>query len=133
MQRHGGTRSLALLAVMVLSAGVGFAQFRGSIEGTVTDSTDAVVTEAKAVLTSIGTGVTSTTSTNGTGFYKFSRLTPGSYRMTVAVGDFVPEALTCWRFSVWNLPNETGEFAGNSSTVEAHFRNPVNEQLRRFV
>jgi hypothetical protein len=67
-------------ALMLLSTGAALAQFSSSIEGTVTDSSGAVVPHAKVVLTGTTTGVANSTTTNGAGFYKFPSLGPGSYR-----------------------------------------------------
>jgi hypothetical protein len=53
----------------------------GQINGTVTDQTGGVVTNANVVLTGIGTGVTRTTKTNQAGIYAFANLLPGDYQV----------------------------------------------------
>ncbi len=82
-----------LLIALVLYSASAFAQFSSSIEGTVTDSTGAVVPEASVVLTGETTGVASTIKANGAGFFKFPSLGPGSYRITVTVAGFAPQTV----------------------------------------
>ena len=65
---------LWVLLVMVLGSGAALAQFSSSIEGTVTDSTGAIVASAQVVLTAVDTGVTNSTETNSAGYYRFPSL-----------------------------------------------------------
>ena len=60
-----------ILFGVIFSTAVAFGQFSSSIEGTVTDSTGAIVPGAKVVLTGTATGVKNTAITNSAGFYKF--------------------------------------------------------------
>jgi len=53
----------------------------GSITGTVTDQSGAVVTGAKITLTNEGTGASLTTTTGADGVYKFSPVRVGSYKL----------------------------------------------------
>ena len=80
-----------LLMVLLLGSGTAFAQFSSSIEGSVTDSSGAIVPEAKVVLTGTNTGVSSDTRTNSAGYYKFPALGPGNYKVTVTVQGFASE------------------------------------------
>jgi hypothetical protein len=57
------------------------------------DSAGALVPNASVVLTGTTTGVTTTTKTNGDGFYKFPTLAPGSYSVTVTVPGFATETV----------------------------------------
>jgi len=84
-------RQVWLWIVLLLCSSAAFAQFSSSIEGSVTDSTGAIVPGAKVVLTGTDTGVTSTTKSNSAGFYKFPTLGPGSYKVTVMVQGFASE------------------------------------------
>ena len=59
------------------------AQFRAGIQGTVADSTGALVPEATVTLTSKETGNKQTTQTSGDGFYRITGLPPGTYSLTV--------------------------------------------------
>src|SRR5262249_41212457 len=60
----------------------------GSIRGTVTDATGAVVPGAKIVLSNIRTGVQSSVATDGLGAYLFEFLPPGDYRIEAEVAGF---------------------------------------------
>jgi hypothetical protein len=82
-----------LALVLVFCTGVAQAQFSSSIEGTVTDSSGAVIPNAKVVVTGMTTGVAIPTKTNGTGFYKFPALGPGSYKVTVSSPGFAEETV----------------------------------------
>ncbi|MGA8069326.1 MAG: carboxypeptidase-like regulatory domain-containing protein, partial [Terriglobales bacterium] len=79
---------LWVLLVMVLGSGAALAQFSSSIEGTVTDSTGAIVASAQVVLTAVDTGVTNSTETNSAGYYRFPSLGPGTYKVTATVKGF---------------------------------------------
>ncbi len=59
------------------------AQASAGITGTVTDSTGAVVTDAKATITNEGTGASARTTTSSAGTYSFKGLTPGKYTLSV--------------------------------------------------
>jgi len=56
--------------------------------GTVIDSSSAVVANANVEATKIDTGITTTTTTNGTGAYRFENLPVGTYRIVVRSGGF---------------------------------------------
>jgi len=60
----------------------------GTILGSVTDSTGAVVAGAPVDITNTATGVTSTITTTGTGDYTAPNLIPGSYRVSVQMAGF---------------------------------------------
>jgi len=89
--KQGFKRHAWLLIVLLLCSSAAFAQFSSSIEGSVTDSTGAIVPGAKVVLTGTETGVTSATETNTAGLYRFPSLGAGNYKVTVTVQGFAPE------------------------------------------
>src|SRR5579872_5281747 len=62
--------------------------FYGSIVGTVTDATGAVVPGAKVTITNLGTTETRAMETNQEGFYQFVNLVPGEYRIEVEKSGF---------------------------------------------
>jgi len=69
----------------------------GSISGSVTDSTGAVIPEATMTLTNLGTNAKLTTQTDPTGFYKFLNLSPGNYKVDAGKSGFThftQEAIT---------------------------------------
>ena len=78
---------LSLCSVLLLAidswAGVG-----GSISGTVTDSSGAVVIKATVTATNADTGIRQTTATDGKGFYSFPNLPIGNYELEVASSGF---------------------------------------------
>ncbi|WP_420239659.1 carboxypeptidase regulatory-like domain-containing protein [Telmatobacter bradus] len=90
-------RLIAVLSVLVVLCLVcaGHAQsFRGSIQGTVTDSTGAAIPGAEVKITSPGTGLTRTVTTNDLGGYVASELPLGTYNVTVTKEGFGALSLT---------------------------------------
>jgi hypothetical protein len=85
-----GCLTFAVCAVL----GVGSLQAQvdtGSITGSVTDSSGAVVGGAKVTLTNEGTGTTLSTVTGADGVYDFSPVRIGSYRLETAASGFKKE------------------------------------------
>lgn len=79
-------RLLCTLGLLVSSA---WAQsFRGTISGTVQDSSGSVVVQANLAATETATNVQRKTSTNSTGGYLFGDLPPGTYKITVSLAGF---------------------------------------------
>src|SRR5271165_5952512 len=68
----------------------------GSIQGTVTDPSGAVVSGAKVLITNTGTGQTQALTSNASGSYTSGALDPGKYRVQVSAKGFstVSEQLT---------------------------------------
>ena len=67
----------ALAIVSSSSATFGQATASGTIQGTVLDKSESLITGAQVVITSKGTGATRTTSTSGEGTYRFDLLSAG--------------------------------------------------------
>ena len=65
-----------------------------TILGTVTDSTGAVVANAKVTATQTSTGTSRTSQTNGSGNYVFPNTTPGTYSVAVEESGFRKETRT---------------------------------------
>src|SRR3982751_3611110 len=59
------------------------AQFRAGVQGTVSDSSGALVPDAKVVLKDTETGKTQETTTSNEGFYRILGLAPGKYDLSV--------------------------------------------------
>jgi hypothetical protein len=80
------------LATAVLSSQPAWSQSAesGSISGTVTDSTGAVIPGATVTATSQGTGATRTVTSGSNGQYLIQGLIPGVYQVTVTSGNFQP-------------------------------------------
>src|ERR1051325_6698439 len=68
-----------LLSLLTIAAS---AQFRASIQGTVTDSSGGLVPEATVTVTNKETGKEEKVTTSGEGFYRVSALPPGNYTVT---------------------------------------------------
>jgi hypothetical protein len=73
---------------LLMLSGVASAQFKASIQGTVTDSTGAIVPNAKVMLTNKETNQSQQTVASEDGFYRFSGLAPGLYTVTVEKENF---------------------------------------------
>ncbi len=76
------------LAIMALSVTIANAQFKAALQGTVTDSTGAVVVGANVVLTNTENNRDVETVTSGEGFYRFNGLAPGKYKISVTLANF---------------------------------------------
>jgi hypothetical protein len=93
-QNRQGTGSRLALFLMVLVAVLAtvtssFSQvLYGSLTGTVTDSTGAVVVGANVTAVEIQTGVSQSAETDSAGIYRFSNLLPGSYKVTISTKGF---------------------------------------------
>lgn len=80
----------SMLFVLLLAAGIAFGQggASGTILGTVTDPTGAVIPNAKVTITNTGTGIAHVTETTGAGDYAVPDLVPGPYRVEVEAAGF---------------------------------------------
>src|SRR5437899_12788564 len=80
------TLGLLLLAIMCATA---IAQTsRGTLTGTVTDNSGAVVSNATVKITEGATGVTRQTTTNEAGIYRFDAVDLGTYTISVQASGF---------------------------------------------
>jgi hypothetical protein len=75
---------VALLMVVLCSAGAFAQSGAGSIQGTVTDAAGAVIRDASIHVANDATGVAFDTKTNGVGFYSSPGLFAGSYTVRIA-------------------------------------------------
>src|SRR3954447_21270597 len=76
-----------VLAVFVLPVCL-LAQVRGSINGTIVDASQAVVSGATLVLTNTDTGETRQTASSDQGYFNFVDLARGDYRITIKANGF---------------------------------------------
>ena len=81
-------RHVALIAGASLSVTAAHAQFRASIQGTVTDATGAVIPSASLTLTDIDTGKVLTAKSNSSGVYNFDALANDHYTLTATAPGF---------------------------------------------
>jgi hypothetical protein len=95
-ERTSPMRKLRLLCILTLlaclAAGIGWSQaVNATLLGTVTDTSGAVVPNAKVTATETGTNVSRTGQTNESGNFVFPDLPPGNYSITVEVAGFKKE------------------------------------------
>ena len=79
---------VAVLVTGISTLGLVAQETRGSITGTVTDSTGAVVAGATLRLMNTGTDIVFTAETNTAGQYRFLFLNPGTYKLSATVTGF---------------------------------------------
>src|SRR5438270_2685024 len=85
--------SLLLFFLLALSS-VSFAQGQGSIVGTVTDPSGAVLPGAKITVIETGTGLSRTTTTDSQGYYVVSSMKPSQYTISIESTGFRTERQT---------------------------------------
>ena len=77
------------LFVFLISGSIGWSQTdRGTITGTVTDSTGAIVPAVEVTATNLATNVPYSTLSTGTGTYRISLLPPGNYNVSSTKSGF---------------------------------------------
>ncbi len=87
--------ALSCLSLFLFSGQFAFGQVdAGSISGTVTDATGAVVTDAQVSLLNTDQGITLQTRTNGSGGYTFAPVRLGRYTITVIAKGFAKTTQT---------------------------------------
>src|SRR5436305_14573146 len=85
MKNHKNVfRCLGIAILVVCGVTASHAQtITGSVNGTVTDPSGAVIPNAKVTAINVDTGVTTETTTNGEGIYNIRFLQIGNYKVTV--------------------------------------------------
>ena len=110
------------------------AQFSSSIEGTVTDTSGAVIPNAKVIVANDDTGVSRSVNTSGEGFYRVLNLGLGRYTVSVESSGFRPAEQRDVRLAVSetsrvNFTLEIGA-VGEKITIEAKTPEVETEQGR---
>ena len=128
---RGATSSIVLLlAVLLLWQAPGWAQSAsGSVSGTVTDPTGAVVPKAKVVLKTESTGTTRETQTNASGVFFFPAVQPGVYSVQISsagFNDWEFKAITMTQGGSVTVPNIVLQLSGTKTEVQVV---GLNEQL----
>ena len=77
-----------LVALLVIVPTICLAQFNSSVEGTVSDQTGAVVSNAQVTLHNVQTNIDLHYTTQSPGFYRFSGVGPGDYVVIVVAKGF---------------------------------------------
>jgi hypothetical protein len=92
LNRRKATRAIHLCALLFCSLLVwthpAFAQFTAGVQGSVQDASGAVVGGATITLVNLGTHVSQTTKSDGSGVFRFTSLGPGSYTVEAAAQGF---------------------------------------------
>jgi Carboxypeptidase regulatory-like domain len=117
-------RTAAFVACFFLLTSFAHAQYRGSIQGTVTDPSGAVVSGATLVLTNQETGQSSTTTSNDSGVYNFNGLSPSVYAITVEKQGFKQKKLGNIRIiaeqaNAVNITLDVGQAAESVTVTDA--------------
>lgn len=73
---------MCLVSSLLWMAPPAAAQYRAGIQGSVTDSSGAVIPDASVTLTSKETGISKTATSNASGTYVFNGLAPGNYSLS---------------------------------------------------
>jgi Carboxypeptidase regulatory-like domain len=79
-----------ILAGTILATTAAQAQFGANLQGTVEDSSGAVIAGATITLTNLGTNQVRTATSGDSGFYRISQLPPGNYKVVVNANNFKP-------------------------------------------
>ena len=79
---------LAFFVLAILVSTPALAQFRSSIEGTITDPAGAIVPGAQVTLTNVDTGISQSEPSNAEGLFRFLSLAPGNYKLTTTKQGF---------------------------------------------
>ncbi len=81
-------RVVTVLFFLLLAIGLAWGSISGGISGVVSDSSGAVIPGAKVVATNVETGVKTTLTTDGKGFYNFASLPIGTYDLDITQTGF---------------------------------------------
>ncbi len=127
--------ALLLIAQLNISTLAQSQAASGSIEGTIIDSTGAVVPDAKVTATNLQTGLTRAVTSNGEGLYRLQLLPVGDYNVTIekqGFGTIKREAVKVQVGQKVALDLELGA-AGASETINVTSDVPIVETTRTQV
>ena len=124
MVRSLVARAVALLFCSFLLLASAHAQYRASIQGTVTDPSGAVVPDATVTLTNQETGQALTANTNAAGVYNFNALPPSTYTIKVEKSGFKQKVLESVQViaeqaNAVNVALEVGQMSENVTVTDA--------------
>lgn len=111
--------ALATLSFLAIHPGASAQGVFGSIVGTVTDSTGAIVPNATVIITDVSKGTSQTVQSNDSGNYTVSRLIPDSYTVKASAQGFSPAEADNVVVSANTTPqvNLTFQASGGSQNV----------------
>ena len=86
--------SIVAAAVAASAVFAGAQTFRGTLTGTVTDGTGAIVANAAVQLKNPATGITTESHTNSAGVYNFPEIVPGQYDLEITAPGFATRKIS---------------------------------------
>ena len=118
------SRAAVVLLGSVCFVGLAHAQYRASIQGTVTDPQGAVVPDATVTLINNETGQALTVNSNPSGVYNFNALPPSTYTMKVEKSGFKQHLLNnikilAEQVNAVNVQLEVGQATENVTVTDA--------------
>jgi hypothetical protein len=123
----GSFQLISLLAILLVSANVALGQAQSNaadLQGTVTDTTGAVVPNATVTARNPATNLTRDVTTNDQGLYRIINIQPGDYEVTVEAPNFKKAVLTKVTVTVGQAANidivlEPGQITESVTISEA--------------
>src|SRR5215467_2184110 len=107
----------ALMALpLTLSSSASAQVLYGSLTGTVTDASGAVVSGAQVTALEDRTAVSQTATTDSSGIYRFSTLLPGTYKVTINASGFAPQETSGLRVGVNEIVRVDAQLKVGSAT-----------------
>src|SRR5215467_15658436 len=98
---------LAVLAILIFAIALNAQTFRGTINGTVTDPSGAVVPNAQVKATEVATNIDHNTVSTSDGQFAFQDIPVGAYKVTVTASGFATttvEKITVLAGNIYTLP-----------------------------
>src|SRR3569833_3416271 len=126
--------SLFLLVILAPNAMFGQATASGTISGTISDPSQAVINGAEVTITSVSSGASRTMVTNNVGSYRLDLLQAGAYKLTVKANGFST--------AVQNIELLVGQTATSnvtltpgaaSQTIKMEAANPLVDVMKTSV
>ena len=112
-------RIVLMLVAMLAGLAAWGQEFRGSLAGTVEDTSGARIAKARVVLAQPGTAFERAATTDANGEFRFTALAPGSYRVSVDAPGFAPAVV------------DASVQVSSASTVRLALKpQPVKEEVR---
>src|SRR5262249_2268669 len=111
---------LSVVVLLIVALAANTQTFRGSINGTVTDPSGAVVPNAKVKATEVATNIDHNTVTTGDGQYAFQDIPVGTYKVSVTAPGFAAmtvDKVQVLAGSIYTLPIKLS-IAKEVTTVE---------------
>src|SRR5450755_60326 len=110
----------------ILTTTVCFAQFSGSIDGTVTDPSNSTVGNAVVKLVNVSTNVAQQAASDDAGNYRFVSLAPGAYTLSVTASGFGASQVSVNLTTGQDLSVPLSlSVAGTSTSVEVTAATPI--------